>query len=244
MPLFGRRKPGFAKEEVVRKDEIPGEFSDALDPAVQKQGETQKPDLLEYLDSLPEVEDTFPPFPEEEPAPEPQEKTLAEVLADFIRERTRGSLLTARSFLAQEEEDIDALLEQMAQEESCQDIAMIQGKKDVYFYASELMTANYARIAMLVEEKDMPRTIAEMVRFNCKTYPSATPEAYFTRSPYYMTQPQIDRALREIAREAQYADIKRVNAFNGAPYLYSSQYFSDKYGKAMANYGEEDETNS
>lgn len=246
MPLFGRRKPGFAKEEIVKKDEIPGEFSDALDPAMQRSAPDagEKPELCSYLQSLPDVEDTFPPFPEEEPTPAPAEKTQAELLADFIRERTRGSLLTGRRLLEQEEENLEALLAQMAETASCGDIDRIEGSKDVYYYSDAFMTKNYAHIAMLVEEKDMPRTIAEMVRFNCKTYPAATPEAYFSRHPYFMTPPQIERALDTIARDPQYADIKRVNAFNGVPYLYSSNYFTDKYGRAMANYGEEDETNS
>lgn len=243
MPLFGRRKPGFAKEEIVNKNEIPGEFSDKLDPAMHKEEEAaEKPDLLNYLDSLPEVEDTFPPFPEEEPKPEPKETSAAEILADYIRERSRGALLTSKRSLAAEDENMDAILEEMKGLESCADIQQIVGKKDVYFYSVTFMTKNYAGIAMLVEEKDMARTIAEMVRFNCKTYPSSTPEAYFTRHPYFMTEAQIARALDEIARKPEYQDIKRCNAFNGVPYLYSSLYFSDKYGKAMANFGEEDET--
>ena len=34
MALFGRRKPGFSKEVELKPSEIPGEFSDALDPAM------------------------------------------------------------------------------------------------------------------------------------------------------------------------------------------------------------------
>lgn len=84
MALFGRRKPGFSKEVELKPKEIPGEFSDALDPAVNKDldnpkaekleyqhnaervmnGEeapaAEKPDLLDYLESLPDVEDPFP----------------------------------------------------------------------------------------------------------------------------------------------------------------------------------------
>ena len=37
MALFGRRKPGFSKEVKLNPDEIPGEFSDALDPAVNRE---------------------------------------------------------------------------------------------------------------------------------------------------------------------------------------------------------------
>ena len=35
MSLFGRRKPGFAKEVVLKPEDISGEFSDRNDPARQ-----------------------------------------------------------------------------------------------------------------------------------------------------------------------------------------------------------------
>lgn len=94
MALFGRRKPGFSKEVKLNPDEIPGEFSDALDPAVNREldnpkaekrilqesaekvinGEKGAPDgdkqdILDYLESLPDVEDPFPPSEPEEEAP-------------------------------------------------------------------------------------------------------------------------------------------------------------------------------
>lgn len=255
MALFGRRKPGFAKEEIVNKNEIPEEFNDALDPAMNKDKaapkagnepcesspEGEKPQLVDFLESLPEVEDSFPPFPQEEEQPAPVEKTYAQLLADFIRERSQGGLLTGKSHLETEDQDLEALLTELAADETCEDITTIAGNKDIYYYSTLHMTGNYASIIMLVEEKDMPRTIAEMVRFNCKTYPSSTPEEYFTRHPYFMTKPQIERALASMPGSAEYQDIKRVKAFNGADYLYSSLSFSDKYGKAMADFGEESE---
>ena len=42
MALFGRRKPGFSKEVKLNPDEIPGEFSDALDPAVNRELDNPK----------------------------------------------------------------------------------------------------------------------------------------------------------------------------------------------------------
>ena len=59
-----------------------------LAQAAAARGETV--DLFEYLDSLPEVEDPFPPSePDPEPAPEPERKP-AEMLAEYIRERTKS----------------------------------------------------------------------------------------------------------------------------------------------------------
>ena len=100
------------------------------------------------------------------------------------------------------------------------------------------MANNYAMIAMLVEEKDLTRTIAHMVRFNCKTYPSPTPLYYFMRSPYKYTQAQLDHALDMILRQPDTQDIKTVTAFNGILYMYSDQIMSQKYAQALANDGE------
>ena len=42
MALFGRRKPGFSKEVMLKPSEIPDHFSDALDPAVNKELDNPK----------------------------------------------------------------------------------------------------------------------------------------------------------------------------------------------------------
>ena len=134
--------------------------------------------------------------------------------------------------------ELDSLLQAMKETASCQDIVSIQGQKDEYYYSNEVMANNYAMIAMLVEEKDLTRTIAHMVRFNCKTYPSPTPLYYFMRSPYKYTKAQLDHALDMIRRQPDTQDIKTVTAFNGILYMYSDQIMSQKYAQALANDGE------
>ena len=283
MSLFGRRKPGFAKEVVLKPEDISGEFSDRNDPARQDANpkdekvdmaaraqavidgtavsaaeaapkadaapdlaeqaaqEGRTVDLFEYMDSLPDVEDPFPPS---EPEPEPEllpEKKPGELLADYIRERTRCVQLTPRKPLQAEEPLLDEMLEEMHSLESCQDIRSVVGQKDEYFYSDEIMANNYAMIAMLVYEKDLPRTIAQMVRFNCKTYPAPTPVDYFKRNPFSYTKPQLDHALRMIEKDEAYQDIKVVEAFNGVPYLYAEGVMSRKYAKALADDSETSE---
>lgn len=213
-----------------------------LAQAAAARGETV--DLFEYLDSLPEVEDPFPPSePDPEPAPEPERKP-AEMLAEYIRERTKSAVLTPRKALAQEEPHLDEMLEELHGLESCKDICTVKGNKDEYFYSDDLMAHNYARIAMLVLEKDLPLTIAEMVRFNCKTYPSPTPLNYFTRHPYYYTEPQLKHALTLLARNPDYADVKTlVTENNHVTYLYSERHMSFKYARALAEGVESGEAN-
>ena len=270
MALFGRRKPGFSKEVELKPEEIPGEFSDALDPAVNKDldnpkaeklayqhnaehvinGEqastAEKPDLLDYLESLPDVEDPFPPSePEEEVPVEAVEKRPAQVLADFIRKRSAAAALTAKKSLMEEAENMEALIAAMAQDEDCKDIRHIDGQKDVYYYSEENMANNYAMIAALIEDKDVCRTIAEMVRFNCKTYPTPTPMVYFERHPYYLTAVQIKQALATMGRKPEYADIHVFETEHGnVPYLYANSVMTLRYAKALAEGAETDEAES
>ena len=254
MALFGRRKPGFSREVELKPSEIPGEFSDALDPAMggglKKSGAPEeaapeapaeapapeKQDMFDYMQSLPDVEDPFPPFaPEEEAAPEP-EKTKAQLLADFIRERCGACLITPRALIAKDEEDVDALLGEMAADESCKDILQVKGQKDVYFYSEELMAHNYAKIAMLTLEKDDARTVAEMVRFNCKAFPTPTPIYYFARQPFFLSKEQMALIVAQMKDDPAYQDIRECEAaVNGEKYLYSSDLMSEKYARALAN---------
>lgn len=240
--LFGRRKPGFVKEE--ENPELVSEYNEDRMIAKQQAEAEEKPYLMEYLESLPEVED---PYAEAMaaaaamPQPEMKEKTKAELLADFIRERSAGAMLTAYAALAAEEEALETLLQEMRETESCADIVSIKGDKDVYYYSNANMSDNYARIAMLVEEKNLPKTIAEMVRFSCKTYPSPTPLDYFTLHPYFYTMPQIKRAVEQFEKHEEYADMATVVTGNNITYLYSKDIMSEKYAKALAEgaeYGE------
>ncbi|MBQ8620285.1 MAG: hypothetical protein IJ418_22635 [Clostridia bacterium] len=200
-------------------------------------------DVFEYMESLPEVEDPFTPSEEpmiEDPNAEPDytEMKPCEILANYIRERTKAVQLTPKKPLAEEEPQLDELLAEMKELESCADIRSVKGNKDEYFYSSDIMANNYAMIAMLVLEKDIARTVAHMVRFNCKTYPSPTPLYYFMRSPYNYTKPQLDQAWRVIQRTEDMKDIKIVDSFNGVSYLYSEDVMSFKYARALADNGE------
>lgn len=78
-----------------------------------------RPDLLEYLESLPEVEDTMPPIPEKEPEPEPAPE---EQLANVIRKASGRSRLVKKSQIIEEITEGEELLSLMLASEACQDI--------------------------------------------------------------------------------------------------------------------------
>lgn len=224
--LFGRRKPGFTEEEPVISEELEVAASDSSDA---------KPELMSYLDSLPEVEDNFPEIEEEE---EEIELTEAQKFANYIRTRTASATLTSFASLKEEIENIDELLVALTEDESCNDIVFVQGNKDRYYYSNFSMSDNYAMIASLVDEKDLTQTIASMVRFNCKTYPAPTPLNYFEKHPYFSTLPQIERALSLMVGKEEYADIKEFANNKGIRHLYSIEILTERYAKSLAHVDE------
>ena len=221
---MGRRKPGFTHVEYLKKSEIPTQFSDALDPAVH-----------------PELSQQIPPETMTIPAEESQPANMGEMLANYIRMMSSGGELVQISALRQSDTNISSVIAEMEASKDCEDIRSLTGEQDIYYYSLQVMSEYFASTTMLAQEKNYPRVIAEIVRFNCKTYPAATPEAYFSQTPYCMTEAQIADTLKEMQLTDEYRDICRVNSSSGIPYLYSSLFFSEKYGKAMANYAEEDD---
>lgn len=248
----------------MKPGEIPGEFSDALDPSVNRELDNPKlekrelqamamntvetaerksvgeqrqgQDLFEYMESLPEVEDPFEPFPPEEEVPPQPERTRAQLMASFIRERCASALITPRKMIEDEEEDFGTLLAELKADESCEDIVSVCGQRDEYYYSNETMANNYAKIAMLTLEKDDARTVAEMVRFNCRAFPTPTPVYYFARQPFFLDRERMKAVIAQMKQNPEYQDIRECTAeINGEPYLYSIDLMSEKYAKALAN---------
>lgn len=240
--LFGRRKKGFVKE--VEDLEIPKEINEdrlkEMDAFKPEEEVEEKKDLLEFLDEdFDEEEFTEDIEVEEEIIVEEIPKEI--LFSNYIRKRSNGAYLTSKKSLEEEEEDVNLLLEKVNKNELCKDIVSIEGDKDIYFYSNEYMSDNYANIAVLVEEKDLPKTISEMVRWNCEKYPCATPTYYFKNSPYFYSEPQIQRALSVIEKDERYSDIKLLTTGNKVDYLYSTIHMSEKYARALAEdveYGE------
>lgn len=221
---------------LLPQEELP--LQDAEAPAAENAAE--KPDLFDYLESLPDVEDPFDPS---EPEPEPEEKSDLELLAEYIRARSAAGVLTARGEMLKENPELEEVFAQLADDEAYADIRTEQGKKDLYYYSTPIMAVNYAHMAMLAEEKDHCRTIADIVRFNCKVGPACTFVYFFMSAPYSLTKTQIDVALDMIKRRVEYADIQETQSFNGKRYLYTTNRLTAKYAKALADFAEEGEHN-
>ncbi|GAA4653876.1 hypothetical protein GCM10023142_10140 [Anaerocolumna aminovalerica] len=254
--LFGRKKPGFVKIEESDKDanniseetiqettENKTSVNDSdLNSKTGNEAEdsnktSEKPDLLEFLSSLPDVEDEFADLvePEDQNEAENEEMTEAMKLADYIRLRSAAGNLTKYASLKKEIEEVDQILMEIKKDEACEDIVYKEGQNDKYYYSKLNMSDNYAMISSLVEDKDLVTTIVNMVRFNSKTYPAPTPVTYFEKHPYYATRPQIERAYTVLSGKEENSDIERFTNNKNVDFLFSTKFMTPKYAKALAH---------
>ena len=226
--LAAKQQAAEAASEAAEAPAVP-EGTDAADA---------KPELLDFLAAAPDAEND--PYADQptKTAPELPELTPAQQLAGYIRSRSAAALVTAHAQLASEVENADELLAQMPQDPQCEDIVSRTGAKDTYYYSSANMSDNYAMIAQLIEDRDLCVMFAEMVRFNARIYPSATPLRYFQRSPYGLAPDEIEQTWKTMQGRPEFADIEELTNNQNERFLFSTQYLTRRYAKAISDVDE------
>ena len=211
--------------------------------AVQKETDAL---AAKQAEAQPAPEETAAPEAEGDPyadqptvtAPELPKLTPAQELAGYIRSRSAAALVTSHALLVSEVENADELLAQMPEDPQCADIVSRAGAKDAYYYSSANMSDNSAMIAQLIEDRDLCVMVAEMVRFNARVYPSATPLRYFRRSPYDLTQEAIEQTWQAMQGRPEYADIEELTNTQNERVLFSTQHLTRRYAKAISDVDE------
>ena len=226
--LAAKQQAAEAAPEAAEAPAVP-EGTDAADA---------KPELLDFLAAAPDAEND--PYADQptKTAPELPELTPAQQLAGYIRSRSVAALVTAHAQLTSEVENADELLAQMPQDPQCEDIVSRTGAKDTYYYSSANMSDNYAMIAQLIEDRDLCVMFAEMVRFNARIYPSATPLRYFQRSPYGLAPDEIEQTWKTMQGRPEFADIEELTNNQNERFLFSTQYLTRRYAKAISDVDE------
>ena len=223
--LAAKQQAAKAAPEAAEAPAVP-EGTDAADA---------KPELLDFLAAAPDAEND--PYADQptKTAPELPELTPAQQLAGFIRSRSAAALVTAHAQLISEVENADELLAQMPQDPQCEDIVSRTGAKDTYYYSSANMSDNYAMIAQLIEDRDLCVMFAEMVRFNARIYPSATPLRYFQRSPYGLAPDEIEQTWKTMQGRPEFADIEELTNNQNERFLFSTKHLTRRYAKAISD---------
>ena len=220
-----------AAENAPAPAETPAEAAPDTDSAA-------KPELLDFLAAAPEAEND--PYADQptQTAPELPELTPAQQLAGYIRSRSAAAQVTSHALLVTEVENADELLAQMPQDPQCEDIVSRTGAKDTYYYSSANMSDNYAMIAQLIEDRDLCVMFAEMVRFNARIYPSATPLRYFRRSPYGLSPEAVEQTWKAMQGKPEFSDIEELTNNQNERFLFSTKYLTRRYAKAISDVDE------
>ena len=230
-----RETDELAAKQAAENASAPAETSAEAAPDTDS---AAKPELLDFLAAAPEAEND--PYADQptQTAPELPELTPAQELAGYIRARSAAALITPHALLLEEVENADELLAQMPADPQCTDIVTRAGAKDTYYYSNANMSDNYAMIAQLIEDKDLCVMFAEMVRFNARIYPSATPLKYFQRSPYGLAPEVIEQTWKAMQENPAYADIEELTNNQNERFLFSTQHLTRRYAKAISDVDE------
>jgi len=212
--------------------------------------EGENPDLFEYLASLPEVDGEPLPLPSpevtdtpkaEEPTEKTQEEKDVEALAKFLRERSGAGAITSFLALQKDDENIGEVFAKLEENEEYKDIMCIQGSKDKYYYSNVPMTDQFANIAALVEEKDLPRTVAHVVRTRSE-YPASTQINHFMGYPYNYSAEELKQIRETFKTDPNYEDIGEFKLRNKVEYFFSTRYLTPQLAFALEEDAQSEES--
>ena len=238
--LFGRRKPGYTTtvDGSVDPEQAVLELQKA-ELAAKKKPKADVFDIDAASETARRLKETGSTF--DGSAAKTGEDVIAAVeretaeLAGYIRARSAAALITPHALLLEKVENADELLAQMPTDPQCTDIVTRAGAKDTYYYSNANMSDNYAMIAQLIEDKDLCVMFAEMVRFNARIYPSATPLKYFQRSPYGLAPEVIEQTWKAMQENPEYADIEELTNNQNERFLFSTKHLTRRYAKAISD---------
>lgn len=169
-------------------------------------------------------------------------EAAAAALADLLYSRTAHNKVSSGKWIRQhapqgvERALLDELLTAVDAgrgEGALERIAMTRGAKDRYYYDASIMTAEYARLDALLEDKDILKTIASVTRSDCKLYPRPTEFSKMMGYPFRFSLDEVEGAAARMQLHDEYQDIGVVQASNGAKAFYSSQHIKEGYARSL-----------
>jgi hypothetical protein len=130
-----------------------------------------------------------------------------------------------------EVDEVLAYIDELKERDEFSDISMKKGAENIYLFSEKYITMNYAKMMILVEEKDLFKLIAETVRDESRIYPRPTSIRLFSKAPFKLSRDEFLQVLEQMNKKEEYSDIKESRASNKALYLYSEKYMK----KALAD---------
>lgn len=179
------------------------------------------------------------------PTEETPEATLAQLVAEVIRDRTRtrAVLIPVDSLrmdgVEMPQELQDQLVQDIQADEGLKDIRLMRSEAGrVYLYSSESISDSYARILFRAEEGNPYEIIAATVREESELYPRPTPVESLKNPTFGLDPDRVEETARDLVRLPRYEDIKTLEASTGALYLYSDRHLDKDWAESMMEWEE------
>jgi hypothetical protein len=162
-------------------------------------------------------------------------------MAGYIRsESINGRLVeinALKDVVDMEADDIQPLMERLM---DFPEFIVLKSVSDengtIYWYSGNDMTDRYVHILVGLKQKNLVAHIAEMVRYESKTYPRPTRVDLFLEKPYSVGYETLDEMLGSLSEGSAYRDLKFTQASNGVTYLYSDRYLTGFYAAKLAEW--------
>jgi len=162
-------------------------------------------------------------------------------MALIIRDNSyEGRLTNAEDFLEEplsmEVEEILSMIEELKERVEFKDICVSKSEETIFLFSENHITKNYAKMMIMVEEKDLLKLVAETVREESKIYPRPTDSRLFKCSPFNLTKDLFEQVLEQIKKDDRYKDIQETRASNNALYLYSDIYMKEAHAASLTEW--------
>ena len=191
-------------------------------------------ELNEGVSETPKNTDVVETIPEEEVD---KIAHMALVIRDNSYE---GRLTNAEDFLEEplsmEVEEILTMIEELEERVEFKDICISKSEETIFLFSENYITKNYAKMMIMVEEKDLLKLVAETVREESKIYPRPTDSRLFKCSPFNLTKDLFEQVLEQIKKNERYKDIQETRASNNALYLYSDMYMKKAHAASLTEW--------
>ena len=170
-----------------------------------------------------------------------EEQDTVNLMGIFIRDKSyEGHLTNAEDFLDEPFSlDVDEVLlkiDELKIREEFSDISIRRGKEKIYLYSRDYITDKYADMVILVEEKDLFKTIAKTVREESKIYPRPTDVRLFNKAPFKISKEEFYEIYEQLRKNEEYKDIQETRASNNALYLYSDIFMKKAHAASLAEW--------
>jgi hypothetical protein len=135
---------------------------------------------------------------------------------------------------------IAAILNEMQADERYSDIRKVTtAKGSVFFHSDRHIAGGYAVLLSRGTAKNPCAAIVDSVRDESRIYPRPTNIRIFLQKEFDIAPGELERAIPEILRTEEFADIKMlVHPATGGVYLYSNRYLVEALASALVDWEE------